>query len=718
MKAIPILITLINCSALTPLWAQDTLRFGPVRLGTVARDTLLISNINSVDLMIFEVIISKDFFLLPPAPFSGVTATIPAGGSSDLSISFTPDHLGTVEEELILETSAGNLRWILLGNGVEEVIVINEILADPPSGSAGDANRDGVRSSSADEFVELLNTGLRPIEIGGWQLSDRGTSGNKRFTFPTHTWLGAGERAVLFGGGMPVGFNQNVYVDDGKIGGGLSNSGDAVFLINPVGPDTIAQAEWGNDGGKDQSLVRHPDGDGAFVLHAEFPSKGERFSPGQERNVIKALYITPKDTAIALGAEVRFAVRGEYLDGSHAFVDDYVTWMVSDSLKLSQISSGAWKSQMPGTIEIIAEAGGVRSQAIQLEILSPNVVAIEIVQSDTAILVDEILPLFIEGSLSDGTEILLKNDLQWEAMPSDGVTFEGTSAVGKTPGPVEIFATYHNLRDSISLQVVGVGDLNLDMTIDLLDAIRLVHLILGIEVPVADIEGRSADLDGNGILDIRDLIGVIALFTGGNVSASKAIVYDRPGWWWEDGSLCLEPGASVHIVAGELLGNNLVLGSPPASFNVITDSTDGLKFILGNVGDSPLCDHRGVIKFDVDSCDVQSLDAYTLGGTRIVLREKRVRELQSKILSGFPNPFNPETVIEYEIASSERITLRIYSLLGQEIAALIDDVVDPGQYRVVWDGRDARGNLVGSGVYLATLRGSVFHSTLKLVLLR
>jgi hypothetical protein len=126
----------------------------------------------------------------------------------------------------------------------------------------------------------------------------------------------------------------------------------------------------------------------------------------------------------------------------------------------------------------------------------------------------------------------------------------------------------------------------------------------------------------------------------------------------------------------------------------------------------------GVIRLEVDSCEVKSLDAYTLSGTRTVLQERMTTEIQSQILSGFPNPFNPETVIKYEIANRERITLKIYSLLGQEIVELIDDVVEPGQYRAIWDGRDAQNNRVGSGVYLATLRGSKFRSILKLVLLR
>ena len=70
---------------------------------------------------------------------------------------------------------------------IEAVVVINEVLADPPSGDRGDANRDGIRDGNKDEFVEILNTGSDTIAIGGWELSDRGTEESKRFAFPSDT---------------------------------------------------------------------------------------------------------------------------------------------------------------------------------------------------------------------------------------------------------------------------------------------------------------------------------------------------------------------------------------------------------------------------------------------------------------------------------------------------------------------------------------------------
>jgi len=69
----------------------------------------------------------------------------------------------------------------------EAVVVINEVLADPPSGNRGDANGDGTQNSYEDEFVEILNTGAESIAIGGWQLSDMKPGSKGPFTFPPDT---------------------------------------------------------------------------------------------------------------------------------------------------------------------------------------------------------------------------------------------------------------------------------------------------------------------------------------------------------------------------------------------------------------------------------------------------------------------------------------------------------------------------------------------------
>ena len=81
-------------------------------------------------------------------------------------------------------------------------IIINEILADPASGNDGDANGDGTREASEDEFIELINNSPNPVDISGWTLSD---SVNVRHIFSENTIVAANGVVVVFGGGTPTG---------------------------------------------------------------------------------------------------------------------------------------------------------------------------------------------------------------------------------------------------------------------------------------------------------------------------------------------------------------------------------------------------------------------------------------------------------------------------------------------------------------------------------
>jgi len=65
----------------------------------------------------------------------------------------------------------------------------------------------------------------------------------------------------------------------------------------------------------------------------------------------------------------------------------------------------------------------------------------------------------------------------------------------------------------------------------------------------------------------------------------------------------------------------------------------------------------------------------------------------------FPNPFNPTTTIAFSIPVTSRVTIRIYGILGQEIATLVDGAYAAGSHTAIWNGRDGAGRAVASGAY-------------------
>jgi hypothetical protein len=102
-----------------------------------------------------------------------------------------------------------------------------------------------------------------------------------------------------------------------------------------------------------------------------------------------------------------------------------------------------------------------------------------------------------------------------------------------------------------------------------------------------------------------------------------------------------------------------------------------------------------------------------------VISEGGVEMPQSaRLVSVYPNPGNPETVIEYEVGSGSNVRLTVYNVMGQEVAVLVDEFRHAGEYRVRWIGTDSQGNSVPSGVYFVALDAGLERSVRKMVLMK
>jgi hypothetical protein len=158
-------------------------------------------------------------------------------------------------------------------------VIINEFLADPPSGVAGDANRDLTASTSQDEFVELFNSGNDTVDISGWGLAD---NYKPRHVFDAGTTLLPQSLIVVFGGGDPQDIPSRWQT--ASTGGlGLNNSGDSIIITDAAG-QVVDRVDYGSEANADQSLTRAPQGvaGAEFILHTELPgAEGALFSPGE-----------------------------------------------------------------------------------------------------------------------------------------------------------------------------------------------------------------------------------------------------------------------------------------------------------------------------------------------------------------------------------------------------------------------------------------------------
>jgi hypothetical protein len=74
-----------------------------------------------------------------------------------------------------------------------------------------------------------------------------------------------------------------------------------------------------------------------------------------------------------------------------------------------------------------------------------------------------------------------------------------------------------------------------------------------------------------------------------------------------------------------------------------------------------------------------------------------------ELLQNYPNPFNPSTTISFVLPERSAVRLSVYDVTGALVKTLVISTFEAGRNAVTWDGRDARGNRVGAGVYFYRL---------------
>ncbi len=98
--------------------------------------------------------------------------------------------------------------------------------------------------------------------------------------------------------------------------------------------------------------------------------------------------------------------------------------------------------------------------------------------------------------------------------------------------------------------------------------------------------------------------------------------------------------------------------------------------------------------------------------------EDRPGPVDWRLVQNFPNPFNPSTIIRYDLPSTSDVTLAVYDITGRTIATLTETRQPAGVYEIQWDGMDSQGRQVATGVYFARLTAGRQSDVIKMVYLR
>ncbi|MEW6654868.1 MAG: T9SS type A sorting domain-containing protein, partial [Bacteroidota bacterium] len=92
--------------------------------------------------------------------------------------------------------------------------------------------------------------------------------------------------------------------------------------------------------------------------------------------------------------------------------------------------------------------------------------------------------------------------------------------------------------------------------------------------------------------------------------------------------------------------------------------------------------------------------------------------MQEDEVINYPNPFNPSTVISYKLQAASRVTLKVYDVLGREVAVLVDEFKNAGNYKITFNVKTRHGVSLQSGVYFYRLTTPTNTITKKMLLIK
>jgi len=157
----------------------------------------------------------------------------------------------------------------------------------------------------------------------------------------------------------------------------------------------------------------------------------------------------------------------------------------------------------------------------------------------------------------------------------------------------------------------------------------------------------------------------------------------------------------------------------PSIYSLLTTVT------TNSFADSEIFDYRVYYKISAFDKSGNESDYSEEASILVGVENENTKPSQFSLSQNYPNPFNPTTVIRYSIGvetsrgmSEQIVTLKIYNVLGKEIATLVNETKTSGHYEVTFTTQSLTGNKLSSGLYFYTLSVGNFRETKSMLLLK
>ncbi len=172
------------------------------------------------------------------------------------------------------------------------------------------------------------------------------------------------------------------------------------------------------------------------------------------------------------------------------------------------------------------------------------------------------------------------------------------------------------------------------------------------------------------------------------------------------------------VVAGfaitDVKGNYSIDGLAPGAYSLFVDR-------LGyNAGPNPVPSDMpagaGTVSYDASGNPVNASVPLSISSVTVALvvgETSALQPTQYTLEQNYPNPFNPSTMIRYTLPVSGRVAVRVYNILGQAVATLVDGTQSAGTYEVSFNA-----SALSSGVYFYRIESGSFEAVKKMMLLK
>jgi hypothetical protein len=155
--------------------------------------------------------------------------------------------------------------------------------------------------------------------------------------------------------------------------------------------------------------------------------------------------------------------------------------------------------------------------------------------------------------------------------------------------------------------------------------------------------------------------------------------------------------------------------NPDLAYTMLIKGQDLAYNTYGIANDySMVIDREGIIRYVKPSVTLAEIQSTINGLLATTINDEEDQPIDFQLFNNYPNPFNPETTIRFNINHSQKINLNIYNAQGRLINQLINRQMQPGEYAIKWNGTDSQNQKVASGIYFYQLSGNKYNIVKKM----